>query len=207
MATVAETFGGRIRRDDLLSGTPRAHAIDRWIFVAMAAWFIAIVLAGFIPDSLMKIEMVRTGQRPPFPLVLHMHAVLMGSFLLLLLAPSVARAQDGPRGQGNYVDGPRKSFAGGAGLLSTARDYARFLEMTRNGGVLEGVRILSPRTVALMTTNQKTARRKGFTAAAVAGTSALLLGSAPVLGIVGLVGAGYLCYDWVMFRAKNGMRF
>ena len=52
----------------------------------MAAWFIAIVLAGFIPDSMMKIEMVRTGQRPPFPLVLHLHAVLMGSFLLLLLA-------------------------------------------------------------------------------------------------------------------------
>jgi hypothetical protein len=43
----------------------------------------------------------------------------------------------------------------------------------------------------LMTTNQKTARRKGLTAAAVAGTSALLLGSAPVLGVVGLVGAGY----------------
>ena len=66
----------------------------------------------------------------------------------------IARAPDGPRGQGNYVEGPRKSFAGGAGLLSTARDYARFLEMMRNGGVLDGVRILSPRTVALMTTNQ-----------------------------------------------------
>jgi uncharacterized membrane protein len=68
-----------------LSGTPRAHALDRWIFVFMAVWFIAIVLAGFIPDSLMKIEMVRAGARPPFPLVLHMHAVLMGSFLLVLL--------------------------------------------------------------------------------------------------------------------------
>ena len=66
----------------------------------------------------------------------------------------IARAPDGPRGQGNYVEGPRKSFAGGAGLLSTARDYSRFLEMTRNGGVLDGVRILSPRTIALMTTNQ-----------------------------------------------------
>ena len=66
----------------------------------------------------------------------------------------IARAPDGPRGQGNYVEGPRKSFAGGAGLLSTARDYSRFLEMTRNGGVLDGVRVLSPRTIALMTTNQ-----------------------------------------------------
>src|SRR5262249_14043297 len=57
----------------------------------------------------------------------------------------ISRAPDGPRGQGNYVDGPRKSFAGGAGLLSTARDYARFLEMIRNGGALDGVRVLSPR--------------------------------------------------------------
>jgi CubicO group peptidase (beta-lactamase class C family) len=66
----------------------------------------------------------------------------------------IARAPDGPKGQGNYVDGPRRSFAGGAGLLSTARDYARFLEMIRNGGTLDGVRILSPRSVELMSTNQ-----------------------------------------------------
>ena len=64
------------------------------------------------------------------------------------------RAPDGPRGQGAYVDGPRKSFAGGAGLLSTAPDYARFLEMIRRGGAIDGVRILSPRTIGLMTTNQ-----------------------------------------------------
>jgi CubicO group peptidase (beta-lactamase class C family) len=67
---------------------------------------------------------------------------------------TITRAPDGPRGQGNYVDGPRRSFAGGAGLLSTARDYARFLEMIRNGGAVDGVRILAPRTVDLMTTNQ-----------------------------------------------------
>lgn len=67
---------------------------------------------------------------------------------------TIVRAPEGPKGQGNYVDGPRKSFSGGAGLTSTARDYARFLEMIRNGGELDGVRILSPRSVALMTTNQ-----------------------------------------------------
>jgi len=66
----------------------------------------------------------------------------------------IVRAPDGARGQGDYVDGPRRSFSGGAGLLSTARDYARFLEMIRNGGALDGVRILAPRTVKLMTTNQ-----------------------------------------------------
>jgi len=79
-------------RPDILSGTPRAHAIDRWIFVMMAAWFIAIVLAGFIPDSLMKIEMVRAGLRPPFPLILHVHAVVMGAFMLILLAQTTLMA-------------------------------------------------------------------------------------------------------------------
>ena len=86
MATIAETPGYSGQRPDALSGTPRAHAVDRWIFVFMAVWFIAITLTGFIPDSLMKVEMVKAGLRPPFPIVLHMHAVVMGSFLLVLLA-------------------------------------------------------------------------------------------------------------------------
>ena len=64
------------------------------------------------------------------------------------------RAPEGGRGQGAYVDGPRKNFAGGAGLLSTARDYARFLEAMRRGGTIDGVRVLSPRSVKLMATNQ-----------------------------------------------------
>jgi len=64
------------------------------------------------------------------------------------------RAPDGARGQGHYVDGPRRSFAGGAGLVSTARDYARFLQMLLNGGALDGARLLSPKTVQLMTSNQ-----------------------------------------------------
>ena len=67
---------------------------------------------------------------------------------------TVMRAPDGARGQGHYVDGPRRSFSGGAGLLSTARDYSRFLQMLLNGGALDGARVLGPRTVALMTTNQ-----------------------------------------------------
>jgi hypothetical protein len=92
MATVANAFPFRARGPDLLSGTPRANAIDRWIFVATAAWFILIVLTGFIPDALMKIAAVKAGQRPPFPLVMHVHAVVMGSFLLLLLTQTVLMA-------------------------------------------------------------------------------------------------------------------
>lgn len=68
---------------------------------------------------------------------------------------TITRAPEGARGQGHYaLDGPRRNFAGGAGLVSTARDYTRFLEMIRNGGVLGNVRLLSPRTVALMTHNR-----------------------------------------------------
>jgi hypothetical protein len=59
----------------------------------MAVWFIVIVLTGFIPDALGKIAAVKAGLRPPFPLVLHIHAVLMGSFLLLLLAQTVLMAK------------------------------------------------------------------------------------------------------------------
>ncbi len=50
-----------------------------------------------------------------------------------------------------YVKGPRVCFAGGAGLLSTANDYARFLCMLLKGGELDGARILSPKSVELMT--------------------------------------------------------
>ena len=64
------------------------------------------------------------------------------------------RQPEGQKGQGHYVDGPRKSFSGGAGMVSTARDYATFLEALRNGGALGKVRILSPHAVRLMTTNQ-----------------------------------------------------
>ena len=54
-------------------------------------------------------------------------------------------------GQGHYVKGPRVSFSGGAGLLSTAKDYARFLQMMLNGGTLNGRRVLSRKSVELMT--------------------------------------------------------
>jgi CubicO group peptidase (beta-lactamase class C family) len=45
-------------------------------------------------------------------------------------------------------------FSGGAGLSSTAWDYAVFLQMLLNGGIYNGHRILSPRTVDMMTSNQ-----------------------------------------------------
>jgi len=52
-----------------------------------------------------------------------------------------------------YAKGPRKSFSGGAGYLSTAMDYALFLQRMLNGVERNGKRIISPKTVDLMTVN------------------------------------------------------
>ena len=46
-----------------------------------------------------------------------------------------------------------KYFGGTAGLSSTAADYFRFSQMLLNGGELDGVRLLSPKTINLMITN------------------------------------------------------
>lgn len=45
----------------------------------------------------------------------------------------------------------QKWESGGGGMVSTAMDYARFLQMLLNGGALDGKRILGPKTVAYMT--------------------------------------------------------
>lgn len=45
-------------------------------------------------------------------------------------------------------------FSGGGGLLSDASDYSRFCQLLLNGGELEGVRLLSPKTLAVMTSDQ-----------------------------------------------------
>jgi CubicO group peptidase (beta-lactamase class C family) len=46
--------------------------------------------------------------------------------------------------------------SGGSALLSTARDYVRFCQMLLNGGELGGTRLVSPTTVALMTSDHLT---------------------------------------------------
>jgi CubicO group peptidase (beta-lactamase class C family) len=78
----------------------------------------------------------------------------------------LTRGPDAHPGQGAYVTGPRASFSGGAGMLATTMDYARFLQMLLNGGELDGVRLLSPKTIELMTVNHigtlYTAAGRGF---------------------------------------------
>ncbi|WP_420970186.1 serine hydrolase [Bradyrhizobium sp. B120] len=51
------------------------------------------------------------------------------------------------------VGKPQTFFSGGGGIVSTVPDFLRFCQMLLNGGELDGVRILKPETVRLMTTN------------------------------------------------------
>jgi CubicO group peptidase (beta-lactamase class C family) len=53
--------------------------------------------------------------------------------------------------QGAYAKGPRMSFSGGAGLTSTAQNYANFLQLFLDKGVFKGKRLVSRKTVELMT--------------------------------------------------------
>jgi len=74
------------------SGSPLARAIDRWIYVYMAVSFVLVTLTGFVPDSIRLVADAKSGAIPPIPLVMHFHAVLMGSFLLLVLAQTTLAA-------------------------------------------------------------------------------------------------------------------
>ncbi|WP_372637527.1 serine hydrolase domain-containing protein [Fodinibius sp.] len=59
------------------------------------------------------------------------------------------------------VEGEKQFYSGGAGLSSTAEDYATFLQMYLNGGELNGVRLLSRTTVEFMMNNQIGDLREG----------------------------------------------
>ena len=65
-----------------------------------------------------------------------------------------ARLLSGP--EDSLASAPHNRFRGGTGLVSTAPDYLRFCQMLLNKGQLEGKRILSRKTVELMTVNHLT---------------------------------------------------
>lgn len=86
-------------------------------------------------------------------------------------------------------------FSGGGGLVSTAMDYLRFAEMLRNGGSLDGNRILGPKTIEFMTLNH-------LPSSISAGGS----GEAPTLGNRSLNGFGFgLGFGLVTDVAASGV--
>lgn len=80
MTAITQSRGGTAD-----TGGTLVRFIDRWIFVFMAALFVVTALVGFVPASIMKVTAMQAGERPWFPPVAHAHALLMGTWLLLLL--------------------------------------------------------------------------------------------------------------------------
>lgn len=140
MATTAEdTIGERSN-----VGGFTAFA-DRWIYVFMAALFIATVLVGFIPDSNRMLANVAAGARPPLPPILHVHAALMGSWLTLLLVQATLMATG------------RRTFHMQLGLLgmvlAPAMVIAGFVLIpTMDGQIIEGIRHGPPPVAAELKT-------------------------------------------------------
>lgn len=113
------------------------------------------------------------------------------------LAQLYAPAEDGgiepadPSASRNYVS-PPTFFGGGGGMVSTTADYLRFCQMHLNGGQLDGVRILSRKTVELMTTNHLGDIPMGQGSATGFGLGfAVALDQGPI-GMLGSVGT----YNW-----------
>lgn len=91
-----------------------------------------------------------------------------------------------------YYKSPKRYFSGGAGLTSTIQDYARFAHMLMNGGELDGVRLLSPKTVELMTVSHTSDLRPGGLLGAgnfgLGFSVAVDLGASRTLGSTGMFG-------------------
>lgn len=87
------------------------------------------------------------------PLGMRDTGFLLGTQQTTRLAQAQAAPGAPPLVIGYNLAKPPKWFSGGGGLLSTAEDYARFCQMLLNGGELDGVRLLSRKSVELMTSN------------------------------------------------------
>ena len=150
-----ETIGALVER---MGSLPKdAQPGEKWIYGYNTDILGAVIekASGMPLDQFFKMRILDALKMndTSFYLPVEKRARLAAVYSLKDAASTIERAPDPGLGQGDYVDGPRKCFAGGAGLLSTATDYARFLQMLVNGGELDGVRILGPKTVELMTSN------------------------------------------------------
>ena len=81
-------------------------------------------------------------------------AVYSATDTVIKRAVDANKANDFMTSQGHYINGPQKAYSGGAGLVSTAGDYAKLLSMLLNKGSLDGTQILSQASVEEMTRDQ-----------------------------------------------------
>lgn len=92
---------------------------------------------------------------------------------------------------------PATFFSGGGGLVSTAHDYLRFCQMLLNGGTLDGVRLLSPKSVQLMTLDHTAHAQKPTAGVRLASGAGFGLGFQVVTNAADYQRLGSVgTYDW-----------
>lgn len=150
--------------EDLASWTERLATLPlryepgtRWEYSAATSVVgrLVEVISGQDLDTFMRERIFEPLQMPDTHFYLPEHKV--GRFATLY-GPN---PDDGNRmmltevGDANsrYVAEPTTFFSGAGGLVSTAHDYIRFQQMMLNGGELDGVRLLGPKTVELIFAN------------------------------------------------------
>lgn len=147
-----ETIGEAIKR---LAGLPlhgQPGEVWQYGFSTDVLGYFVEVVSGMPLDQFFEKRIFE-------PLQMHDTSFFLSPDKAGRLAPVYGHNQDGvvelrePTATTDYLHGPRQCFSGGAGLLSTITDYGRFLQMLLNGGELDGVRLLSPKTVELMRVN------------------------------------------------------
>ena len=149
-----DTDGGLAAMIAQIEGLPLEYAPGtQWIYSVatdVAGWLVQVIsgqpFADFVRDHILRpLRMTDTDFVVPRAKVDRFAACyqLMPAGLELFTAyPNE-----------NYFD-PPKLESGGGGLAGTAADYLRFARLLLNQGELDGVRLLQPQTVALMTSNQ-----------------------------------------------------
>ncbi|HJQ25782.1 MAG TPA: serine hydrolase domain-containing protein [Blastocatellia bacterium] len=124
--------------------------------------YLVEVVSGMTLDEFFRrrifepLRMTDTGFYPPEPKLARLAAVYTQ-----LPDGHIRRMGDDEVSDNGYLiysasypfKGMKRYYSGGAGLVSTINDYGRFLQALLNGGELEGARILSRKTVELMTVN------------------------------------------------------
>ena len=150
-----ETMGAMV---DRLAALPfEAHPGERWVygFGTDILGRVVEVVSGLSLDEYFRRHIFEPlKMRDTFFFVPPEKSARLATVYSAQADGTIARApEQGSAGQGAYVVGPRKCFSGGAGLVSTITDYARFLQMLLDGGSLDGARVLSPASVASMTSN------------------------------------------------------
>jgi len=138
---------------DKLAKIPLAYQPGtRWVYSASmdVQGYIVEKLSGqtlpnFMQENIFKpLGMKDTGFFVP--------AEKRGRFVTIYRSNEKGEVVPAPGFGGEYAEQPTMP-SGGGGMVTTAEDYFRFAEMLANGGELNGVRILSPAAVHLMSTN------------------------------------------------------